>query len=98
MRHQRNYQSLRKYCFVLLILSSASVLRAQSDTSDLNALDADVIVPALKNEILSPAVAEFQIRQYLVNQVAAAPKAPSTPQEWTAEASKLRHHLLFTLK
>ena len=94
MRHQRNYRSMRKYCFLLLILSSASALRAQIDTSDLNALDEEVIVPALKNEILSPAVAEFQIRQYLVNQVAAPPKAPATPQEWTAEAAKLRHHLL----
>jgi len=48
----------------------------------------------LKEEILSPDVAEFQIRQYLVNRIAAPPQVPSSPQEWTSEAARLRHHLL----
>jgi dienelactone hydrolase len=94
VRDQRRSCSLRKFCVLLLIFSWVGGLWAQSDTSDLNALDEDVIVPALKSEILSPAVAEFQIRQYLINQVPPPPKAPATAQEWTAESARLRHHLL----
>jgi len=85
---------LRKYCVLLLALSWASVTLAQSETSDLNAFDADNILPTLSTEILSPAVAEFQIRQYLITRVAASPMAPSTSQEWTAGATRLRHRLL----
>jgi len=66
----------------------------QSKTTDLNAFDEGNISPVLEPEILSPAVAEFQIRQYLIHQVAAPPQLPSTPQVWTSEASLLRHHLL----
>jgi dienelactone hydrolase len=47
----------------------------------------------LKEEILAPAVADFQIRQYLVKRVAPPPSVPSNPQEWTSKASQIRHHL-----
>lgn len=59
---------------------------AQGEAEDLRSV--------LKDEILSPAVAEFQIRQYLVNGVVPAAKPPATAQEWTSAASRLRHHLL----
>jgi hypothetical protein len=57
-------------------------------------MEEDYITPVLKYQILSREVAEFQVRQYLLSQVAAPPQAPSTPQAWTAEAARLRRHLL----
>jgi dienelactone hydrolase len=63
-----------------------SLAHGQSEPEQLNAI--------LKEEILLPAVAEFQIRQYLVDHVAGPPRVPSNPQEWTSEAARLRHHLL----
>ena len=53
-------------------------------------MEEEYVTPVLKYQILSPAVAEFQARQYLLNQVPAPPQVPSTPQEWTAEAARLR--------
>ena len=63
-----------------------TLAHGQSEPEQLNAI--------LKEVILSPDVAEFQIRQYLVNRIAAPPQVPSSPQEWTSEAARLRHHLL----
>jgi Acetyl xylan esterase (AXE1) len=71
---------------VVLIVSSAAMVWAQGEAEDLRAV--------LKDEILPPAVAELQIRQYLVNGTAPLPKPPATPQEWTTAAARLRHHLL----
>jgi dienelactone hydrolase len=82
-------------CGVLLFsaLWAGSVL-AQSETTDLNTMEEDYITPVLKYQILSPEVGEFQVRQYLLNQVAAPPQVPSTPQAWTTEAARLRRHLV----
>ncbi len=71
---------------VALIVSSTAVAWAQGEAKDIRTV--------LKDEILPPAVAEFQIRQYIVNRTAPLPKAPATPQEWTSAAAHLRHHLL----
>ena len=48
----------------------------------------------LKDEIVSPAVADFQMRQHIVQGVAPLPKVPATPAEWTASADQLRRHLV----
>lgn len=48
----------------------------------------------LKDEILSPAVADFQMRQHIVQGIAPLPKVPVTPAEWTASADQLRRHLV----
>ena len=48
----------------------------------------------LKDEILSPAVADFQMRQHIVQAVAPLPKPPATAAEWTQSADQLRHHLV----
>jgi len=48
----------------------------------------------LKDEILSPAVADFQMRQHIVQGTAPLPKVPATPAEWTAAADQLRRHLV----
>ena len=56
---------------ILCFLSSLSW--AQGEGADVHEL--------LKDEILSPAVAEFQIRQYIIQNTAALPKPPATAQE-----------------
>ncbi len=48
----------------------------------------------LKDEIVSPAVADFQVRQHIVQATAPPPKLPATPAEWTASADRLRRHLV----
>jgi hypothetical protein len=80
-------RSVRKAWLVAaLVVSSAAMALAQGEAEDIQA--------TLKDEILPPALAEFQIRQYIANSVAPLPKAPATSQEWTTEATHLRHHLL----
>ena len=70
-----------------LILLTGSLAYGQSDPEELS--------PILKDEILSQAVAEFQVRQYIVERIAPPPRLPSRPREWTSEAARLRHHLLY---
>ena len=48
----------------------------------------------LKDEVLSPAVADFQMRQHIVQRTAPLAKPPGTPAEWTASADQLRRHLV----
>lgn len=52
------------------------------------------IAELLKDEILSPAVADFQMRQRILQRTAPLPKLPATPSEWTASADRLRRHLV----
>ena len=48
----------------------------------------------LKDEIVSPAVADFQVREHIVQRVTPPPKLPATATEWTATADRLRRHLV----
>lgn len=48
----------------------------------------------LKDEIVSPAVADFQMRQHIDQRTAPLPKPPATPAEWSASADQLRRHLV----
>ena len=82
----RYIKNTKAFLVLLVILLGVSLAYGQSEPEQLSAI--------LKDEILSPAVAEFQIRQYLINRVAPPPHVPSSPQEWTSEAARLRHHLL----
>lgn len=52
------------------------------------------LTEVLKDEILSPAVADFQMRQHIVEATAPLPKPPATAAEWTKSADQLRHHLV----
>jgi dienelactone hydrolase len=70
----------------ILICLSASIAWAQGEGEDVHEL--------LKDEIMSPAVADFQIRQYIIQHTAPLPKVHSTAEQWTAEAGHLRHHLV----
>jgi dienelactone hydrolase len=82
---RRNFNR-KVHLVVVLMVSWAAVAWAQGEAEDIQTI--------LKDEILPPAVAEFQIRQYLINATAPLPKVPATPQEWTSAAARLRHHLL----
>jgi cephalosporin-C deacetylase-like acetyl esterase len=76
--------------FSISIVTFSLLLAAQSwaqgEGSDIHEL--------LKDEILSPAVAEFQVRQYIVQNTAPLPKPPATAEQWSTSAARLRHHLL----
>jgi dienelactone hydrolase len=54
---------------------------------------ASQLKPILSEEIQSPAVTLFQIKQYLINK-AAPPPVPSSVQQWQAEAKRIREHLI----
>jgi len=85
--YSSDYSSHKTRFLVLLpVLLGVSLARGQSTPQELEAI--------LKDEIVSPAVADFQIRQYVVDRIAAPPRVRSSPQEWTAEAARLRRHLL----
>ncbi len=69
----------------LVILSSATLARAQGDPED--------IVPILSQSIQSTQIVTFQLQQFLLQK---APKLPS-PQsaaQWTAESQQIREDLL----
>lgn len=48
----------------------------------------------LKEDIVSPAVSDFQIKQHIIRASPALPKVPASPAEWTASAERLRRHLV----
>jgi dienelactone hydrolase len=58
---------------------------AQSDT--------ELLTPVLAQPMQTPDVTAYQLRQYLMGRVAPLP-APAGATEWTAEAKRIRRHLL----
>src|SRR5882724_10768069 len=77
---------LRRSLEILLVLRLVVNCTAQSDAHQIREI--------LKEVVQSPAVADFQVRQYIVDHTAPPPVAPSTAAAWTMEASRLRQHLL----
>ena len=77
---------MRRSLVLLLVLIGPVSVWAQSSPEQIKVL--------LKDEIMSPAAAQFQIQQYLVEHAAKPPQVPVKAAEWTAEAARLRHHLL----
>jgi hypothetical protein len=67
------------------VLLDAPDVQAQADTG--------LVEPVLKQQIQPANVAEFQLRQYLMKKVAPLP-SPSSADQWTAEAKRLRKHAL----
>jgi len=51
------------------------------------------LTPVLSEEIQSPAISVFQMKQYLLKK-AVKPPAPASAEQWTAESKRLREHLL----
>lgn len=69
---------------LLTFLFSANAL-GQSDPDDL--------APVLRDEILAPSAALFQMKSYILSRVA-PPPTPVGAQQWTEEAQRLRRHIL----
>lgn len=74
-----------QFLVIPLVLLAAGLSFAQSDAGQVSAI--------LGEEILAPPVATFQLREYLLNRVAKPPVATSAG-DWTAEARRIRQHLL----
>src|SRR5438477_10437025 len=76
---------MNSYRLLLAIAILVTPLCAQTEASHLR--------PILEDEILAPQVAVFQLRQYVLHRVA-KPPAPTSAEQWTAEADRLRKRLL----
>src|SRR5712692_552243 len=68
-----------------LFFFASGFARAQSDPQQVGAV--------LGEEIFAPNVALFQLREYLLDRVA-KPPVPTTAQQWSGGAKRLRQHLL----
>lgn len=75
----------KSYPLFLTLAVLATPLWAQTEASHLR--------PILEDEILSPQVAVFQLRQYVLHRVA-KPPIPTSAEQWTAESARLRKRLL----
>ena len=80
-------RALRRARTLLWILALAIVPASFGQT------DPKQLATALAEQIVSPEVSRFQLRQYLLNRVS-QPPAPASAEEWTREAGRLREHLL----
>ena len=78
-------RTLSKGLWILAIISTLVIAFGQSDPEQI-----DVV---LDEQVISSDVASFQIREYILNKVA-KPPAPASAEEWTAQANRLRQHLL----
>src|SRR5438093_13175698 len=74
-----------KILSLVLTCLAASFSYAQSEPPQLE--------PILKEEILSPDVSLFQLKQYILSR-AAKPPGPASLQQWASESKRLREHLL----
>ncbi len=77
----------RNACLQLVLLLGLvpATLPAQSDPKQLQ--------PILAKAIIEPGVVEHQIKTYMAARIPALP-SPRTPEEWTAEAERIRRHVL----
>ena len=69
----------------LLLAVGAGVVLAQTEPRYLE--------DALKEEILPPSVAQFQLRQYILGRVA-KPPAPSSASQWTSDSKRVREQIV----
>jgi dienelactone hydrolase len=73
---------------VVLLLSSVLPIPCGLAQSEVNQVQ-----PILKEEILSPAAALFQLKQHVLQRVP-APPTPVSADQWTAESRRIRESLL----
>jgi len=74
-----------RYMLIGLYFLSAMFARAQSTQYQVG--------PVLDQQLQPPAVVTFQLQEYLMKQVPGLP-TPSGAEAWTAEAERIRKHLL----
>jgi hypothetical protein len=74
-------------CAILLciLLATAGLARAQAIS--------DTVAPLLEKPVQPTAVTAFQLQTYMMKHIT-KPVAPATGEQWTAEAQKLRNHIL----
>jgi dienelactone hydrolase len=85
MRPCRCFHFKNVFVSFVLVLATFSPARGQSSASQ--------VAPVLSEEILAPSVSLFQLREYILKRVA-KPPAPADAQQWSAEARRLREHLV----
>lgn len=73
------------FCLSLFTVAFAEPALGQSEPDEMREV--------LREEILAPSVAVHQIKSYILSRVAPPPTATSA-QQWTAQAKRLRQHLL----
>jgi len=74
-----------KILLVLATLMSPAFLWAQADPT--------FVGPILSEQLQPPQVVTFQLQQFLLGKVPELP-VPSTAEQWTAQAQRIRRHLL----
>jgi len=69
----------------IVLLAAAGIALAQTEPRYLEGI--------LKDEVLPPSVALFQLRQYILNRVA-KPPAPSSAEQWTSDSRRIRDQIV----
>lgn len=85
MLKPRHSQSDARYWIAFILCVFVNSALAQSEPAQLK--------PILSEDILPANVAVFQVRDYILKKVAKPPN-PTSAEQWTAEAKRLRSHLL----
>src|SRR5215510_387528 len=88
LSHHRNHKRLVGLALATLVSLGAHRAWAQSEAEQIGAV--------LGEEIISPGVSLFQLKQYLLKRIA-PPPAPSSAAQWNKEAKQLRERLLATV-
>ena len=70
---------------LFILLASAGLARAQATS--------DTVAPLLEKPVQPIAVTTYQLQVYMMKHIP-KPVAPATAEQWTAEAQKLRTHVL----
>jgi hypothetical protein len=76
---------IRSIGVLALCLSAVTIALAQTDT--------EYVAPLLREEILPPAVATFQLREHIYRKIGTV-RSPRSAAEWSAESKKIRADLL----
>jgi dienelactone hydrolase len=78
--------------FLSIVKFSTLVTMALAGQADAQS-DPEQLTPILAQPIQPPEVTTYQLRQYLMRRVAPL-RAPADAPQWSAEARRVRHHLL----
>ena len=76
---------IRSIGVLALCFSAVTIALAQTDT--------EYVAPLLREEILPPAVATFQLREHIYRKIGTV-RSPASAAEWSAESKKIRADLL----
>jgi dienelactone hydrolase len=81
--------SCRRLVFVILLAVAMPLAARQA----LAQSEAEQVGPVLGEEIISPSVSLYQLKQYLLKHIA-KPPSPASASQWTKDAKQLRERLL----